>query len=358
MSRSERKWEHIKNALETGQSRHSGFDDITFVHQSLPECSPAQITLNTTVGELKLSSPIFINAMTGGGGRKTLEINRAFAIAARETEIAMAVGSQMSAIKNKSEVETYRVARKENPNGVIIANLGSEATLEEAKRACDMIEADALQIHLNAIQELVMPEGDKDFTGALDRIAKIVDGLPVPVIVKEVGFGMSGETVRQLYEIGVAAVDIGGYGGTNFSKIENLRRKKQFAFFDNWGIPTAASIAEAKFFVPRISVIGSGGIQDSLDAVKALSLGADAVGMAGRFLKTLMEDGLQKLIDDIQELKEEMVMIMTALGAKSIAGLQTAPLVISGRIHHWLNERGIDTRQYSQRQLKEQLTDN
>src|SRR5690606_17092139 len=100
MSRSERKWEHIKNALETGQSRHSGFDDITFVHQSLPECSPAQITLNTTVGELKLSSPIFINAMTGGGGRKTLEINRAFAIAARETEIAMAVGSQMSAIKN------------------------------------------------------------------------------------------------------------------------------------------------------------------------------------------------------------------------------------------------------------------
>lgn len=352
MSRSERKWEHIKNALETGQSRQSGFDDITFVHQSLPECSPAQITLNTNVGGLKLSSPIFINAMTGGGGIKTLEINRALAIASRETGIAMAVGSQMSAIKNSSEEETYRVVRKENPKGVIIANLGSEASVEEAKRACEMIEADALQIHLNVIQELVMPEGDRDFTGALDRISKIVNELPVPVIVKEVGFGMSRETVRRLHEIGVAAVDIGGYGGTNFSKIENMRRKKRFVFFDNWGIPTAASIAEAKFFVPEISVIGSGGIQDSLDAVKAISLGADAVGMAGRFLKTLMEDGLQKLIDDIKELKQEMVMIMTALGAKSIPSLQTAPLVISGGIHHWLNERGIDTKQYSQREIK------
>lgn len=247
MSRSERKWEHIDYALKTGQSRQSGFDDITFVHQSLPECSTELISIDTKIGELSLSSPIFINAMTGGGGNKTLEINRALAIAARETNIAMAVGSQMSAIKNELEADTYKIVRAENPKGIIIANLGSEATLEEAKRACDMIEADALQIHLNVIQELVMPEGDKDFTGALNRIAEIASGLSVPVIVKEVGFGMSMETVNLLRSSGVAAIDIGGFGGTNFSKIENARRERTFPFFDDWGIPTAASIIEARF---------------------------------------------------------------------------------------------------------------
>ena len=132
MSRSERKWEHIDYALKTGQSRQSGFDDITFVHQSLPECSTELISIDTKIGELSLSSPIFINAMTGGGGNKTLEINRALAIAARETNIAMAVGSQMSAIKNELEADTYKIVRAENPKGIIIANLGSEATPEEA----------------------------------------------------------------------------------------------------------------------------------------------------------------------------------------------------------------------------------
>lgn len=347
MSRSERKWEHIEYALQTGQSRLSGFDDITFVHQSLPECSTGQIALNSKIGELPLSSPIFINAMTGGGGEKTLELNRALAIAARETNVAMAVGSQMSALKDASQIETYKIVRRENPEGLLIANLGSEASVEDAKRACEMIEANAYQIHLNVIQELVMPEGDRDFTGALKRIERIVEELDVPVIVKEVGFGMSLETVTRLHSVGVAAVDVGGFGGTNFSKIENARRKQPFPFFDHWGIPTAASIVEAKFRFPELTIIGSGGVQDSFDAVKALSLGASAVGMAGRFLKVLLEEGLQPLIEDINQMEKEMRILMTALGAKNISVLQSTPIIISGWIHHWLNERGIDTKQFS-----------
>lgn len=349
MSRSERKWEHIQYALQTGQSRFSGFDDITFVHQSLPETSTGQIELNSKIGGLSMSSPIFINAMTGGGGEKTLEINRALAIAARETNIAMAVGSQMSAIRDDSQLETYAIVRRENPNGLLIANLGSEASAEDAKKACEMIEANALQIHLNVIQELVMPEGDRDFTGALKRIERMVKDLDVPVIIKEVGFGMSMETVSRLYSVGVAAVDVGGFGGTNFSRIENARRKEPFPFFDHWGIPTAASIIEAKTQCPSMPVIGSGGVQDSLDAVKALTLGASAVGMAGRFLRVLHEEGHQVLIEDIKDIQKEMRILMTALGAKNIIALQCTPVVISGRVHHWLNERGIDTKKYSKR---------
>lgn len=349
MSRSERKWEHIQYALQTGQSRFSGFDDITFVHQSLPETSIGQIELNSKIGGLSMGSPIFINAMTGGGGEKTLEINRALAITARETNIAMAVGSQMSALRDAFQSETYKIVRRENPNGLLFANLGSEASVEDAKKACEMIEANALQIHLNVIQELVMPEGDRDFTGALKRIERIVKELDVPVIIKEVGFGMSMETVSRLYSIGVAAVDVGGFGGTNFSRIENARRKDPFPFFDHWGIPTAASIIEAKSQCPDMPVIGSGGVQDSLDAVKALSLGASAVGMAGRFLKVLLEEGFQALIEDIKDIKKEMSILMTALGAKNMAALQCTPIVISGRVHHWLVERGIDTQQFSKR---------
>lgn len=349
MTRAKRKSDHIKHALKTGQSRLSGFDDISFVHQSLPNCSVEQVNLSTKVGELSLSSPIFINAMTGGGGEATYQINRKLAIAAREAKIPIAVGSQMSAIKDKAEIRTYQVVRAENQDGIIFANLGSEATVDQARTAIDMLEADALQLHLNTIQELTMPEGDRDFSGALSRIEAIVNTLKIPVIVKEVGFGMSMETVQRLESIGVSAIDVGGYGGTNFAKIENLRREQQFSFFDNWGIPTAISIIEAKEVNRQIAVLASGGIQNSLDIVKALSLGACSTGLAGRFLKVMVEQGVESLISEIEEMKVELTFLMTALGAKRISELQRVPLVISGYTHHWLSERGIETKQFSQR---------
>ncbi|KKI88805.1 isopentenyl pyrophosphate isomerase [Bacillus sp. SA1-12] len=344
--RAQRKIEHIQHALTTGQERTNGFNDITFVHQSLPNLSVQKIDLSTKVGELTLSSPLFINAMTGGGGEDTALINEALSRAASETNIAVAAGSQMSAIKDKSERHSYEIMRKVNRTGLIFGNLGSEATVEQAKIAVDMIEANALQIHLNVVQELVMPEGDRDFSGALKRIEQIVKEIDVPVIVKEVGFGMNREAVAKLRDAGVTIVDIGGYGGTNFSKIENMRRQKMLQYFNEWGISTAASIAEAAS-VDHISVIGSGGIQDALDIAKSIALGASAAGTAGHFLRVYIEEGYDSLVQEINQMVEDLTIIMTALGKGSIKELQNAPIVISGETHHWLTERGIDTKQYS-----------
>ncbi|HEQ3524951.1 TPA: type 2 isopentenyl-diphosphate Delta-isomerase [Bacillus cereus] len=349
MVRAKRKLDHIEYALSTGQSRTHGFHDIDFVHQSLPNSNYDTITCETKIGELSLSSPIFINAMTGGGGEKTLHINEQLAYVAKQHNLAMAVGSQMAALKDESEAASYKVIRKVNPNGIFFANLGSEATIEQAERAVDMIEANALQIHLNVIQELTMPEGDRDFTGVLQRIEKIVLNSKVPVIVKEVGFGMSKETMQQLANVGVTAIDIGGQGGTNFAAVENERRQRMLSYFNNWGIQTATSIIEATSTNNNLSFIASGGIQTALDVAKAIALGVNTTAFAGYFLRILMQDGIEKLVDEIELLHTDLKFIMTALGAKTIEELQSVPLVVKGETYHWLMQRGIDTAHYSRR---------
>lgn len=341
--------DHIKHALTTGQSRQHGFEDVMFVHQSLPNSSVSSVKLNTKIGELALSSPIFINAMTGGGGEGTLTINQGLAAVARECKLALAVGSQMSAIKDRDERVTYEIVRKENPDGVIFANLGSEASVEQAKQAVDMLAANALQIHLNVIQELVMPEGDRDFTGALLRIEKIASSLDVPIIVKETGFGMNREAVRQLLDAGASIVDVGGFGGTNFARIENERREDRLCFFDDWGISTTSSIAEVNYFVPEAQIIGSGGIQNSLDIAKTIALGASAVGIAGHFLRIYLDEGQEALCNLIYKMHEDLKFVMTAVGASTIEGLQRVPLVLRGETYHWLTQRGVDTSSYSNR---------
>ena len=349
MTRLNRKWDHIQYALKTTQTERTAFDDITFVHRSLPDSSLDQIQLDTKIGELLLSSPILVNAMTGGGGERTLEINMKLAHAAKETGIAMAVGSQMAALKDPTQIDSYKVVRQVNPKGIIFANLGSEANLEQAKMAVEMIEANALQIHLNVVQELVMPEGDRDFRGALTRIETIVNQIGVPVIVKEVGFGMGKETVAALASLGVAAVDVGGLGGTNFAKIENERRERSYSFFNEWGISTPVSIVEAKHCEQPVMIIGSGGVSTSLNVAKSIALGANAVGVAGHFLKLLLNNGIEALIEEINLLHHELSIIMTALGAKNVNELQKVPVVLSGDTYHWLTERGVNTKLYSQR---------
>jgi len=351
MTRISRKMDHVRYALATGQSGRNGLADVRFVHNPLPDTSVAHISLSTRIGDLVMSSPILINAMTGGAA-ETEEINYGLGAAARATGVAMAVGSQMAAVKDASLSPSYAAARRANPDGFIIANLGSEATPEQANRAVDMIRADALQIHLNVVQELVMPEGDRSFEGALRRIEAVVRGVDVPVIAKEVGFGMTSAAAARLLSVGVAAVDCGGKGGTNFARIENARRDRPIPWFDDWGNTTAESLLEAKEAAPAGRLIGSGGVRSGLDAAKAIALGADAVGVAGAFLRKLQEEGVDALIAAIRELEDELRLIMTAVGARTVAELQSAPIVVGGETAAWCAARGIDIRKYARRAVR------
>ncbi|TYS87386.1 type 2 isopentenyl-diphosphate Delta-isomerase [Rossellomorea aquimaris] len=348
MTRAQRKQDHINYALSTGQQRRTGFDEVAFVHQSLPNIAVDEIHLQAEIGELIWSSPIFINAMTGGGGESTSKINEELAILARETGLAIAVGSQMSALKDPSERKTYEIVRKHNPNGIVFGNLGSEATVQQARDAVEMISANALQIHLNVIQELTMPEGDRDFRGAMDRIQEIAESIPVPVIVKETGFGISKETAESLSHSNISAIDVGGFGGTNFSKIENQRRKRMLEFFDDWGIPTAISIAE-NHATSRKPILASGGVQNSLDIVKSLGLGASGVGMAGIILKQLLDSGLMDTIEEVNQIHTDIKFLMSALGCRRLEDLHRVPLVLSGDVFHWLDVRGLNPGSYSNR---------
>ncbi|KIL75147.1 type 2 isopentenyl-diphosphate Delta-isomerase [Bacillus badius] len=349
MTRAQRKRDHIKYALSTGQSRRTGFDDIEFVHQSLPDTSLAEVSIQTKIGGLSLSSPIFINAMTGGGGKDTERINGQLAVAAREAGVAMAVGSQMSALKNPEERQSFIIVRKLYKEGIIFANLGSEATVEQAEAAVHMIEADALQIHLNVIQELTMPEGDRSFKGALERIERIAERLPVPVFVKETGFGLGREAAEKLAKLPVAAMDVSGFGGTNFAAVENKRRANKLDYFSHWGIPTAAAIIECAAVDGGPDVIASGGLQHSLDAAKSLALGAAAAGMAGTFLKVLMDEGPEALRDELFAVHNDLKLIMCAVGARRVTDLRQAPLIIKGETFHRLHVRGYEPAAFSQR---------
>ena len=340
--------DHIQFALATGQGSGTMFEDVRFVHSALPGIGLADVSLHMETGDLKFGSPVFINAMTGGGGSETARLNGILARAAKETGIPMAVGSQMAALKDPAERATYEIVRKENPTGFIMGNLGSEASVKQAEEAIEMLEANALQIHLNVIQELTMPEGDRDFKGALERIGLIAEAVKVPVIVKETGFGISQETALQLAGTNIAAIDVSGYGGTNFASIENERRQRKLSYFQDWGVPTAAAIVEVKQVFSK-TVLASGGIRNAQEMIKAFVLGANAAGLAGSFLKTAVHDGEIQLVAEIQALLEDLRMMMTALGAGNLDDLMKCPLLISGELYHYLEIRGLDPKSFARR---------
>lgn len=349
MSRSSRKWDHIRHALATGQAGTHGLMDVTFIPNSLPNISYVNISLETALGQLPLSSPILINAMTGGVDQAT-QINRKLALIAREKGLAMAVGSQMAALRDPMLAESYRIVRKENPEGIVIANLGAECTLDQAERAVEMLEANALQIHLNVMQELLMPEGDRDFTGYLQTIARITEKLSVPVIVKEVGFGMARHSIRQLVQAGVSAIDIGGSGGTNFAKIENMRTEDAFHMFDSWGLTTAQSLLEAgEADLKDIALVASGGIRNGLDVAKTVALGASVAGMAGHFLRLVQTLGTKECLEQVDSLHHQLKIAMVALGTSTLEELRRTPVTIGGETGTWANLRGIDLRKYALR---------
>lgn len=322
-----------------------GFDEVTLVHESLPELSLAEIDLRTALAGVPLTEPVIIGAMTGGA-LETEAINRQLASVARELGLAMAVGSQTAGLSDAAVIPSYTAVRKANPSGILLANVGAGAGTEAALQAVEMIEADLLQLHLNAPQELVMPEGDRDFRGLLAVIAETVRRSPVPVLVKECGFGLSRRSLQRLYECGVRVVDVAGRGGTNFAWIEAARRPEgapDGGLLD-WGIPTPCAVLEAiSLELPDLEVVAGGGIDSGVAAAKALALGAAAISVAGPVLRALQAGGEEGALVYMRRFLEALRSAALLAGARDLPALHRSPVVVTGFTDAWCAKRGIDT---------------
>lgn len=337
-----RKDQHIHYAqMQYATPRFNGFEGMRFIHQSLSQTKVSDISLNTSIADLNLDTPFFINAMTGGSDKAKV-INENLAYVAKETKLAMALGSISIALTQPDLQNSFRIVRKVNPDGIIFANLGAHHSLDNAKKVVDLVEANALQLHLNTPQELVMPEGDRDFTMWLKNIEHITTNLDVPVIVKEVGFGMAKETMTKLTEVGVSIIDVAGRGGTNFIQIENERREeKEYDYLMDWGQTTVESLLEAQPFLDNTTIISSGGIKTPLDMLKSFGLGASAVGISGEFLNLILTKGNAATIQQVQQWKEELTFLMTMIGAKQISDIKDKPFILNQELTHWCQERNI-----------------
>jgi isopentenyl-diphosphate delta-isomerase len=353
-----RKDEHVALAEELRGERAPArgvWDDIRFVHHAFPGLAVADVDLSTTVCDRSWPVPFFINAMTGGS-EKTALINADLARAAAATGVAMATGSASPALKDPSLVDSFRVVREQAPSAFLFANVSPEMTVAQARDAVGFLSADALQVHVNPAQELVMPEGDRDFRGWLDRVGEIVEGVDVPVVVKEVGFGMTAASVRAVAERGVTTVDVSGRGGTNFIDIENRRREKQeYAYLSGWGQTAAECLLDLQAGAGEgpepapVRLLASGGVQSPLDVVRALALGASAVGVSGHFLHVLMSSGLDALIAEIEEWTAQVRTLMALLGASSVTDLRETDVLVTGSTAEFARLRGVDLQALARR---------
>ncbi len=327
-----RKLEHLRiNLKEDVHFREttSGLERYRFVHQALPDIALEETNLTTTFLGKSLQAPFLISSMTGGADEAE-RINLTLGAAAQATSIAMGLGSQRAAIEDESLAYSYQV-RRVAPDILLFANLGAVQlnytySVDQCRRAVDMIEADALILHLNAIQEAVQSGGNTNYKGLLGKIEQVCRTLGVPVIGKEVGFGISEEAARQLASAGVAAIDVAGAGGTSWAAVESRRAPSPFlqklaeSFWD-WGIPTAESLVRARRGAPDLPLVASGGIRDGLEAAKCIALGASLVGYASPMLK-LADRGVEDTIEGIKLLKEELRTAMFGVGARDLDALR------------------------------------
>jgi isopentenyl-diphosphate Delta-isomerase len=326
----DRKAEHIALALEERmQVRRGAFDRLVFEHCALPELDMEEIDTSCELLGKRLGAPLLVSSMTGGTG-EAARINRYLAEAAEERRIAIAVGSQRKAIEDPVTAASFEV-RRYAPTVPVLGNLGAVQLnygfgVEHCRHALEMIGADALVLHLNPLQEAIQPEGQTRFARLLPRIAEIVDGLGAPVVVKEIGSGLSERVGRELQRVGVRILDTAGVGGTSWARIE-AARADDFdigELFADWGIPTPDSI-RALARIPGIQVIGSGGIRHGLDVAKAIALGADLTGMAYRFLGPARESAAA-VVEKIDRTVRELKIAMFCVGARNLEELRRAPL--------------------------------
>ena len=322
--------EDVRSGLTTGLERYH------FIHQALPELDLEAVDLSVNIFSRHLQAPLLISSMTGGT-EQAGTINRTLAQAAQATGIAMGVGSQRAALEQADLAASCQV-RALAPDILLLANLGAIPlnygyNVEHCQRAVDMIEADGLILHFNALQEAVQPEGDTRFAGLLYKIEQVCRALPIPVIAKEVGWGFSQADARRLAEAGVAAIDVAGAGGTSWSQVEMHRaadesQRRLAAAFLDWGIPTSQAILNVRQAAPDLLVIASGGLRDGVEIAKCLALGASLGGMAGPYLKAAVK-GVDATVQTIQELRREIQVCMFGCGAGDISALRAGKLEAS-----------------------------
>ena len=327
----QRKADHIKINLERDvrSALNSGLENYHFTHEALPELDLNRINPSLSLFGKRVAAPILISSMTGGT-EEAGEINQRLAEAAQEVGVAMGVGSQRAALEHPQQTPTFAIARQVAPDILLFANLGAVQlnygySIDHCRRAVDMIQADALILHLNPLQEAVQDAGDTNFEGLARKIEDICRQIEVPVIAKEVGWGISEKTTTLLAGCGVSAIDVAGAGGTSWSQVEMHRAPDEFtrqlaATFVGWGIPTADSILNVKKAVPDMTVFASGGLKDGLDIAKCVALGATLGGMAGQFLKAAAVS-TEKAVETMKLTKRQIEVTMFAAGVEKVDGL-------------------------------------
>jgi isopentenyl-diphosphate delta-isomerase len=348
-----RKIEHLilcsEKEVESGKT---GFDDISLIHKALPEISKAEIDIRTTFLGKALKAPIFIAGMTGGHP-DAVKVNAALAQSAESLGIGMGVGSQRVAIEHPEQEASFKIVRDVAPNAFIVANIGIPQVktydLKIMDNVVDMIQADALAIHLNFLQEAIQPEGETDATGCLEAIERVCTSLTVPVIVKETGAGISKEVSKMLKNAGVSAIDVGGRGGTTWAGVEsfrgeNLLSKRLGVIYWHWGIPTPISILESN----TLPTIATGGIRNGLHAAKSLALGASLCGMALPLLKPALQ-GQEKVTEELKAIIEELKIAMFLTGSKKVEDLVRIPIAITGETKEILEQREFNVHEIVKR---------
>jgi len=332
----QRKADHIRISLDENVDSHltTGLEKYRFVHQATPELDLSAVDTAMVLFGKTLRAPLLISSMTGGTERAR-EINRRLAQAAQAHGIAMGLGSQRAAIQHPELTDTFRV-RDVAPDILLFANLGAVQLnygydMEHCREAVEMVGADALILHLNALQEALQPEGDSNFSGLLKKIQAVCRALPVPVIAKEVGWGISEQAARRLAEAGVAAIDVAGGGGTSWSEVEKHRatsasQRRVAGRFRDWGIPTAESIQMARRGAPHLPILASGGLRHGIDVAKCIALGATVGGLARPFLKAAALS--PEAVDEaVWETITELRVSMFAAGAGTIEALHNTLLL-------------------------------
>ena len=352
-----RKAEHLRvTATQDVNTRAAaGWGDVHLVHEALPEVDLDQVELSVELFGKRLSAPLVLAAMTGGHAL-ALEVNSVLARAAERYGLAMGVGSQRAGLRQPLLARTYAIVREQAPTAFLIGNIGAAQLIEqasgpafglpEARRAVDMIQADALAVHLNFLEESVQVEGDRRAAGCLAALRTLVRELGVPVIAKETGAGLSAAAALRLREVGVSALDVGGVGGTSFAAIEGLRaaergdeRSRRLGdTLRDWGIPTAVAIVACR--TAGLPMIATGGVRSGLDAAKALALGASLVGVARPLLTAALE-GDAAVHAWIDQFLLELRTVLFLTGSRDLADLRARPLVIVGETRAWLDGLGL-----------------